>query len=155
MGRRADPGGCCSRPGHEAQKRETEHQQCPPTWAQQPLLWFHAVRVATLTSTPPAQSHCSEGLQSWLGKRPTIPGWKGEAEIFAQLQRLVHETSLLHEGERHRPGVGSQHPPPSAVSVCSCPISAFGAIQEKHPFSLRQALWDPKSVTVTLPPFHL
>lgn len=71
---------------------------------------------------PTAQGHCSEGLKSWLEKRLAAAG-KGEAEIFAQLQRQAHESSLPHEGERHWPGVGSSRPP-SALQRLLVPISA-------------------------------
>lgn len=45
---------------------------------------------------PAAQGHCSEGPPSWLEKRLT-PACKGEAEIFAQLQRQAHESFLPHK----------------------------------------------------------
>ena len=69
---------------------------------------------------PTAQGHGSEGLKSWLERRLT-PAWKGETEMFAQLQRQAHGSFLPHEEERHWLGWGASMDLPQPSRACSSP----------------------------------
>ena len=86
-----------------------------------------------------ARGRRSEGPRSWLEKR-LAPACKGEAEIFAQLQRQAHKVLPSTQGGMTLAwGRGSitssPHSPGSAP-----PTSGLGAGQKPRPSSPGQAL---------------